>query len=184
MTAVFEMDMFQAGGIEPSPAHPGLDAFRSIVEEWADLQDYDPESGLDLAENLVRLGSSKTALERTEERLRQVMASFEIDLRDSLKASRIGNVLRTLYDRHHLLPLSFMETGIDRSSYNAASEAVRMIAARGTREALETLLELHEDKASSLLKDAIMDSLETLAGRLGVRISKVRGRLEAVNTGS
>src|SRR5205085_417461 len=73
MTSLLEMDMFEGGGIEPCPAHPGLDAFRSLMEEWGDLQDYDPESGLLLAENLVRLGSSKAALVKTEERLRQVI---------------------------------------------------------------------------------------------------------------
>ena len=33
ITSLFEMDMFEGGGIEPCPAHPGLDAFRSLMEE-------------------------------------------------------------------------------------------------------------------------------------------------------
>jgi hypothetical protein len=182
MTALFEMNMFEGGGIEPCAPHPGLEIFRTLVEEWGELRDYDPESGLELAENLVRLGSSRAALQRTEQ-CRQVISSNEINLQDSIMGSNIGEVLRTLSDRHHPLPLSFLESIIDRCSYNGASAAVQMIASSGTRESLETLLDLHRNRARFDLKDAIMNCLETLASRLGVRISENRGRLEVGSLG-
>ncbi|MCK1590580.1 hypothetical protein [Bradyrhizobium sp. 169] len=54
-----------------------------------------------------------------------------------------------------------------------------MIAAHGTQTALDVLLEIHTGATISL-KGAVMDSLETLAGRLGVRIRLTsKGRLES-----
>ncbi|MVT66029.1 hypothetical protein GPL21_13030 [Bradyrhizobium pachyrhizi] len=54
-----------------------------------------------------------------------------------------------------------------------------MIAAHGTQAALDLLLEIHTSATTSL-KEAVMDSLETLAGRLGLRIRLIgEGRLEA-----
>ncbi|UPJ76978.1 hypothetical protein [Bradyrhizobium sp. 187] len=98
---------------------------------------------------------------------------------DSDTAAHVGHALTTLRERQHLLPLSFLERVVARWSYNEASGAVSMIAAHGTQTALDVLLEIHTGATISL-KGAVMDSLETLAGRLGVRIRLTsKGRVES-----
>lgn len=58
---------------------------------------------------------------------------------------------------------------------------IRSLAAHGTQTALDVLLEIHTGATISL-KGAVMDSLETLAGRLGLRDRLTsKGRLEICN---
>ncbi len=178
MTALFQMDMFEGGGIEAAPLHPGADLFQPLLEKWAAMEDYDPQAGLTVAEALAQFGSN-TALSTIEVRLQQIFGSNEVNLDDSLEASQIAHALTTLRERRHLLPIPFLETVVERCSYNGASGAVSMIAAHGSEAALDSLLTIYEN-ADYLLKTAVMDALETLAGRLGVRIRAVTdGRLEA-----
>lgn len=178
MTGLFQMDMFEGGVIDAAPLHPGADLFLPLLEEWTAMEDYEPIDGLNLAEGFARFGS-EDALSAIERRLKQVLGSNDIDLLDSDTAAHVGHALTTLRERQHLLPLPFLERVVARCSYNGASGAVSMIAAHGTQTALDVLLEIHTGATISL-KGAVMDSLETLAGRLGVRIRLTsKGRLEA-----
>ncbi|MGY4319434.1 hypothetical protein [Bradyrhizobium sp. JR3.5] len=178
MTALFQMDVFEGGVIDAAPLHPGADLFQPLLEEWAVMEDYDPIDGLNLAGGFARFGSD-AALSAIERRLKQVLGSSDIDLLDSDTATHVGHALTTLRERQRLLPLPFLERVVARCSYNGASGAVSMIAAHGTQTALDVLLEIHTGATASL-KGAVMDSLETLAGRLGVRIRLTgNGRLEA-----
>ncbi|WP_128946232.1 hypothetical protein [Bradyrhizobium zhanjiangense] len=178
MTALFQMDMFEGGAIDAAPLHPGADLFLPLLEDWAAMEDYEPIDGLNLAEGFARFGS-EAALSAIERRLKQVLGSNDIDLLDSDTAAHVGHALTTLRERQHLLPLPFLERVVARCSYNGASGAVSMIAAHGTQTALDVLLEIHTGATASL-KGAVMDSLETLAGRLGVRIRLTgKGRPEA-----
>jgi hypothetical protein len=54
-----------------------------------------------------------------------------------------------------------------------------MIAAQGSREAFESLMDAYEGTRDVYLKGVILDSLETLAGRLGTRVRRSGARLEA-----
>lgn len=182
MTSVFQMDCFLGGGIEPAPLHPGADLFRPLLEDWATMQDYDLEQALIVAENLVQLGS-RAALATTEQRLKAIIASNEVDLRDHMVAARIGGALRTLRERQHLLSLTFLESVVARCSYNGASGAVQMIAAHGSQPALDMLLSVYESYAYHNLRNVILGVLEPLAGRLGVRIRQVDGELDAAAVG-
>lgn len=178
MTALFQMTMFEGGVIDAAPLHRGADLFPPLLEEWTAMEDYEPIDGLNLAEGFARFGS-QDALSAIEQRLKQVLGSNDIDLLNSDTAAHVGHALTTLRERQHLLPLSFLERVVARCSYNGASGAVSMIAAHGTQTALDVLLEIHTGATISL-KGAVMDSLETLAGRLGVRIRLTsKGRLES-----
>lgn len=107
------------------------------------------------------------------------MQANDVDLQDDNEAHPVSSALRTLRERQHILGLPLLESVIARCSYNGASSAVEMIAAHGTQEAFDSLLAVYEGTPGTDLKDIVVETIETLAGRLGLRVRKVGSRLEA-----
>jgi hypothetical protein len=180
MTTLFEMNWFRGGAVRPALPHPGVEAFRALLETWVAMRDYLPLEALQIAVAFAQLGS-EPALALIEERLKQAVSDDNVDLQDFDQAHTIGNAIRTLQDRQYLLSLSFLESVIARFSYNAALTAVEMIAVRGSGEAFESLMGIYDRTADGFLRSAILDSLETLAGRLGFRLRTSGARLEAAS---
>jgi hypothetical protein len=181
MTAVFEMDWFRGGTVKPAPPHPGLAVLRPLLETWAVSSDYSALEGLQVAHSLAEAGSP-LAVPLVERRLELALQANALDLQASDQASTIGAALRALRDARRLLPLAMLETVVAKCSYNGASSAVEMIAAHGTREAFDCLLDAHGRVGDGHLKGVILDQLEPLAGRLGIRVKRSGGRLETAAT--
>jgi hypothetical protein len=182
MTAIFEMDYYRGGGVKASPPHPGLEAFRPLAEMWGAMSDYSPLDSLHVAHELVLFGSQR-ALSLTAERIEEVLNANEVDLQDINQAHVIGSAIRALRDRQYLLPVPFLERVIARCSYNGASGAVQMLAAHGSREAFESLMDSYDSAPDSYLRETILDSIETLSGRLGIRVRRSGSTLEASAAG-
>lgn len=181
MTALFEMDWFRGGLVKRAPPHPGLEVLRPLLEAWTVSSDYSPLDGLRVAQELMGLGS-RVALPLVESRLELALQANEVDLQAHDQAMTVGAALRTLRDARRLLPLPFLETVLARCSYNGASSAVEMMAAHGTREAFDSLLDAHDRARDGHLRGVILDVLEPLAGRLGIRVRRSGARLEAAAT--
>ncbi|MCA1536098.1 hypothetical protein I6F21_26540 [Bradyrhizobium sp. NBAIM03] len=128
------------------------------------MEDYERIDGLNLAEGFARFGS-EAALSAIERRLKQVLGSNDIDLLVSDTAAH-GHALTSCVKDSIFCHFHSRESGRPMF-HNGASRAVSMIAAHGTQTALDVLLDIHTG-ASASLKGAVMDSLETLAGRLGI----------------
>ena len=176
MTALFQMDWFDGGAIHPAPPHPGLSSFRELLEDWAQYLDYEPLQALGIDEDLVRLGSD-AALDRLPGRIETVIAAAEIDLQDHDRAHTVSAAIRALRERHKLLGISSLERVADRSSWNGATEAAYMLAAHASRDAFDSLASIYAERSE--LRTFLLDLLEPLAGRLGLRVRIVDGRLEA-----
>ncbi|HLL45246.1 MAG TPA: hypothetical protein VK399_00990, partial [Longimicrobiaceae bacterium] len=178
MTALYQMDWFDGGAIHPAPPHPGASHFRELLEEWSLCHDYELLQTLRIDEDLVRLGSN-AAIERLPRRIEIAIAADEIDLQDHDNAHTVSAAIRALRENHRLLEITFLETVVDRCSWNGATEAAQMIAAHASRDALDSLIGIYAAARKRDFRAFILDLLEPLAGRLGLRVRLVDGRLEA-----
>jgi hypothetical protein len=180
MTSFFEMTAFNSGCLLPAPTHPGLDLFRALYEQWRLETDYTQLEALSLDNGLVALGSV-TALERLTAKIKQVLDANDMDLQDYNNSSDVDNAIYTLRARQHVLSLPFLETIIKNCSHNSSISAIQMIAALGTQDAFDSLLAIYSTTGEYHLKDVALSALETLASRLGLRVKKIDGRLEATS---
>jgi hypothetical protein len=56
---------------------------------------------------------------------------------------------------------------------------VLIVASQGTREAFDSLLAIYHSASDAHLKDIVLDQIETLAGRLGLRVRREGSELAA-----
>lgn len=63
-----------------------------------------------------------------------------------------------------------------------SSSTARVIAGRGTREAADSLIRAYGRLEDDHLKGAVLDALEPLAGRLGLRVTREGKGLCAVSS--
>lgn len=178
MTMLPEMDWFDSGGIHPAPPHPGMNSFRSLLEEWACHNGYGLLQALRIDEDLVRIGSD-AALGRLPDRIEAVLFEEGIDLQNHEHAATVSAAIRALQEHHKLLGIAFLEQVVERCSWNGATAAAQMIAAHASRDALDSLMSIYMRSSPRDFKAFLLDLLESLAGRLGLRMRIVDGRLEA-----
>lgn len=178
MTAIFEMDYFMCGVPRHAPPHPGIDVFRELIEQWGAETDYAPLDALRIDEYLVRIGSD-IGLARLPVHIEHVLSLKEINLEDTNNAADMGAAIRTMQENRRFLPLSLLELIISRCSFNGVSNATQMMAAIGSRDAFDSLLQVHAAATDSHIEEVVLDAIESLAGRLGLRVRMVGGQLEA-----
>jgi hypothetical protein len=178
MTTIFEMDYFMCGVTKPAPPHLGIDIFRELLEQWGAEIDYAPLDTLRIDEYLVRIGSGM-GLARLPGHIEHVLSLKEIDLGDTNNAGDLGRAIHTLQEHRRFLPLSLLELIISRCSYNGVSNATQMMAAIGSRDAFDCLLQTHAAIQDRQIREVVLDAIEVLAGRLGLRVREVNNSLEA-----
>lgn len=177
MTTIFEMDFFNGGTLKSTPHHPGLDVFQNLLEEWGGETDYEPFDAMKMNEHLARLGVD-SGVDRLPSNIEQLLSIENFDFDDCNNAHAMGEAVSILQERGRFVPLSTLELIITRCSHNGASQAAKMIAAMGNRDALESLLQIHVAARDSLFRSSLLDNIELLAGRLGLRVRKSNNRLE------
>jgi len=176
MTAVFEMDWFQSGGLEYCPLHPGTHLFESFLESWSATSDFTALEALSYDRSLANMGFEK-ARGRLLSRIQQVVNTPGLDLKDWSNAHSIGHALSFLRRQNRLPSIDLVSLIIDASSHNALMYCYDILADIGTYEALDRLLSAYNDTESEA-KGCAFDAIERLAGRLGVHISNTAGVLE------
>ena len=182
MTTKFEMDSFQCGALSPAPPHPGLDIFHDLLEQWATTMELAPLDALEFDEDLVQIGS-ESGLARLPNRIEAVLNTSDINLQDMDNAAAVGRAVRALQERRCFLSLPLLESIISLCSYNGASSASQMVAALGSHDAFDSLLHIYNTTARDThLKETLLDNIETLASRLGLRVRAVANRLEATTS--
>jgi hypothetical protein len=146
-----------------------------MVDEWLSKADYEPSDHLQMALNAVRLGVPAAV-----NNLRSVFnAALDAKIDEDLNGGALlGRALSVLHASNNSPSLDELERLIPSTTYNLASSAVSVIAQGGTAAEAETLMRLYEN-AEAMLRLVILDVLEPLAGRLGLRITRSQGKLRA-----
>lgn len=178
MTSRFEMGSLGSGPVVPAPSHPGISHLRRLVVGWDEQADYSPCERVKLGESLILLGAEEGEV-GLESRIIRLLETLDSSSENWEECSAIGQALRTLSERQQLLDLQVLESIVARCSFNGASAALSMIAARGTRDVVDLLISLHGTVSEYHLADEIVDLLEPLAGRFSLKIELVDGRLGA-----
>ncbi len=177
MTSKFEMMSFGSGAVVPAPWHPGISYLRRLIESWDELGDYSLCDRVRLGESLLHLGTDEGIL-KLGCRITQLLESLDTSSEKWEESDVIGNALRSLLERQQLLELSVLESIASRCSFNGAWSALFMIAAIGTRDAVDLLVSLHGLFQDSSLAGPVVDLLEPLAGRFGLKVEVVDGHLQ------
>ncbi|HZG43796.1 MAG TPA: hypothetical protein VEY93_12595 [Longimicrobium sp.] len=176
MIARYDMIKIGLGTIADAPLHPGIDLFRSLLEEWVIDLELDPVSTLKIETELAQLGSA-AATERLHQQILRLFSDEAVDFTADDAASTIGAAIRTLQDNDHLLDLVTLNRIVRHSSWNGVTDAVQMIAAHASRDAFDMLTEIHYEEGRERITQFIVELVEQVAGRLGLRVRLVEGRL-------
>lgn len=170
MTFLLKMGWLGTGVLDPGPAHPGLDIARGLLEEWVTNGEYSPLDALRLDMALADLGA-REAIERLGQRILHVVVTNAPKTDSNDPSAELGNALDRLLDNKGPLELESAVKIFRWCSYNGASRAAKMIAARGNKEAFEQLVELFNSSDDSHLRGYILEQLEPISSRLGVRVN-------------
>ncbi|MBB4509702.1 MULTISPECIES: NACHT domain-containing protein [Rhizobium] len=173
MLHVFEMSVGFGGPVHPAPRHPGYERWRDLVEKWVDRNDLRPIDRLSLLALSSELGS-----ERSSFLLSQLISAIDdFDTADWLDDQEEGhvvsNALREVRRRTPLLEPRLVEKVLASRRSNVVSQGLRALEALGTQDALRRLIVLHGEKERLYIRDNIANTIELVAGRLGVSVRKV-----------
>lgn len=178
MTTKFEMSSFCSGALVPAPWHPGISSLRRLVDTWDGLYDYSLCESVKLGESSLILGADERTV-RLGYRIAQLSDSLDSSSENWEEGESIGRALRSLSERRHLLELSVLESIASNRDVNAGAAALSMIAAIGTRDAVDLLILLHGTFKDGHLANEVVDLLEPLAGRFGLKVEFAEGQLRA-----
>ncbi|HEV2816519.1 MAG TPA: hypothetical protein VGW40_04775 [Allosphingosinicella sp.] len=174
LTYKMELFGFRSGSLIPIPPHPGRTAPFPLFEDWKAKKDYSARQRLRLLLEMIRLGVPEAEC-GFEAVFRSAMAEPITDPEDS--QYDLARALDVLEERGYGLPIEELEGIALNEKYNFSSSAIRMIAIKGTREAIDSLVGLYPQVADGWLRTSIIDSLEPLASRFGVRITRTDKKL-------
>lgn len=173
---VFEMDYGFGGVLRSAPPHPGLDAWRILVDDWTDRTDLPPKEKLKLLATAGQLGS-----ERANTRLEDEMAVIDnFDALEWVVDDELGHTLATALHqlRRHRPALSpaLIDKCLASSRYNIASSGIQALTAASSTDALVRLLEVSASHPDFHLRDTAADAIELLAAKLGRTIIRHANR--------
>lgn len=124
--------------------------------------------------------SSELGSERSGFLLAQLISSIDdFDAEDWLDDQEEGhvvsNALREVQRRTPLLEPRLIEKVLASRRSNVVSQGLRSLEALGTQDALRRLIVLHGEKDRFYIQDNIANTIELVAGRLGVSVRMVGG---------
>lgn len=177
LTYRMEMIGIRSGLLKPIPPHPGRTVPFGLLEEWMAQDDYEPRDHLRLTLDAVRLGVPGAA--------NNLRTAFDAAMaapvdEESSDGSLAGRALEVLYANGKAPPLDELEHLALSATYNLAASVVSLIAKGGTEIEAEVLMRLYESVPSGMLRSHILEVLEPLAGRLGLRITRLAKKLTAM----
>lgn len=161
--------------MDPLARHPGLTASFPLLESWVLRTDYEPWKHLSLVVEAVQIGvpSAITLLRSAFERAMATPTSQRLN--DEASA---GHALEALHARGMGVSIDELERIAATATYNLCNSALRLLAKIGTLSAVESLMRLFIGLPADLRK-SLLEALEPLAGRLGLRITRVGDMLLA-----
>lgn len=176
----YRMEMFslRSGALHPIPPHPGRTVPLELIGRWLSLSGYTARERLRLALDAIRIGaySASELSVLLEEALQEPADSHAMD------AATAGRVIEELEKGPNRLTLPRLLELLAEEDYNMSSAAASVISGRGTREAADSLIRAYGRLEDGHLRGAVLDALEPLAGRLGLRVTREGKELCAVSS--
>ncbi|WP_137680563.1 NACHT domain-containing protein [Aurantiacibacter suaedae] len=178
LTYRMEMFSFRSGSLHPIPPHPGRAIPLDLIGQWLSLGGYTARERLSLVLDAIGIGASSASdlSVLLEEALKEPADSHLAD------AATAGRAIEELEKGPNRLTLSRLLELLAEEDYNMSSSAARVIAGRGTREAADALIRAYGPLKDGHLKGVVLDALEPLAGRLGLRVTREGKELRAVSS--
>lgn len=176
MRYVFEMDSGFGGVAVHAPPHPGISAWKALLEDWSTNDDLSQSDRLAVLTAASELGSdwAKAELERIVQTINDFDEPAWVDAEGS--GGTVSDALRQIQRQCPELSTTLVEKTLASTNYNVVMVGVIALQARGDAAALGRLLALHAATSEWHLKAAISDSIELVAARQGVVIVQDRGR--------
>ncbi|SDA28319.1 NACHT domain-containing protein [Methylobacterium sp. UNC378MF] len=172
MRYILEMDSLWGGSLRETTIHPAVGAWRELLEDWSEAPELNSRDYLMILTAAAELGS-----ERAETNLMALIHEIEdFDAAEWLQEDELGNAMN--HALHHVRKISpqlspqIIERLLLSKRYNIASRAIDWLAAQGDREALLRIIDIHTYSEDWLLRDTAANTVELLAGRLGVAVHK------------
>ena len=173
MRHVFEMDFGFGGAVRSAPPHPGIAAWRDVLDDWASREDFSPQERLSVLDAAADLGSDHASaeLERT------VLAIVDFDApewRGEHDSDHVlSSALRRMQKQRPVLPMAFIERILGSQRYNIATRGIDALQSIGDEAALQRLIDLHATSRDWHVRDTIANTIELMAARLGRAVTKV-----------
>ena len=165
-----EMSSFSSGSMSITAIHPGTGLLLPLLADWSKQGGYEAADALRMTLDLVRLGQ-EDALADVQSRLAGALAAPKTGARDiHFQDHVIGNAVELLQERSAPLPLAELEQIALTRTHNARMSALRAIARQGTAAALDSLRALYPKLPDASSRDTLLNSLQTLATQLGLRV--------------
>lgn len=166
----YRLDMIglNCGGLEPVPYHPGRTVPFALLKKWIDIDDYEPHDRLRITLDAQNLGVPGV--------INHLRSAFDLAIKtpyieECADGALAGRALEVLNAKGNRPTLDELEQLALSETYNFASSIVGVIAKGGGMLEAEVLMRLHENISSSMLRSTILEQLEPLASRLGLRIT-------------
>lgn len=176
MLHILEMDFRFGGVLHPAPPHPGLDAWTDLLEDWGKRDDLTPSGRLTVLTVGAVLGSERARAKLEAEVFRIDDMDGTEWTEDDTNGLTLSSALREVRRRKPLLPEVLIEKIVASERYNVAKNGISALEAIGDIDALQRLMALHEAKSDWFLRDAIANTIELMAARLGVLIQEIDGK--------
>lgn len=172
LTYRMKMIGLSCGVLETMPLHPGRSVPHELLRSWLACSDYSAVGRLRIVLDSIRLGMSEARAD-----LRSALyAALAIGAGDDTNsASLAGQAIEILHAHGDGLGVDELERLARTGSYNLASSAVALIAARGTHSDANSLASLYLEVKD--LRLVILSHLEPLASRLALRITRKGAQL-------
>ncbi len=167
MLHVFEMDYGFGGVLLSAPPHPGLEAWRSLVEDWTERTDFSLKEKLDLLTTASQLGSEQ-AVTRLGEEISAIENFDALDwIADDEFDRTLSSALYQLQQHRPALSPALIDKCLASPQYNIISRGVQALAAASSIDALTRLLEINAGHPDSHIRDMAANAIELLAAKLG-----------------
>jgi hypothetical protein len=178
LTSIFEMDVFQSGILRPSSPHPSLDVWAELVEIWIARFDFTEIQRFRILAAATQLGSIR-ATEVLEGLIRELSDPDDSRYDEEDKfGHHIRAAMYELRRKRRLLPLEVGERFARASRPSLPYAGIMAIAAHTDRAGLDLLLRLHNGSSEWELRSTLSHAIETLTGRLGLKIVRVADTLK------
>lgn len=166
-TYIAEMISFQSAALHPGPPHPAFDLFVALIDEWRSRHNFEihDQVSIETAASSAGITGATASLHALVTR---VVRDCDIGDYENPLNSPVRSALDELRAKRQLLDLQVAIRLSETSSSNAHMGAFYMIAAHGSRTALDYLVDRYS--AGDDDRSIIFSGIEQASSRLGLTV--------------
>lgn len=172
MRGVFEVDWCFSGVVRAAPPHAGIAPWITLLEDWSDRADLSLHDRMRVRTVAAGLGSESIAGVLEKDLLEIDDFDDTVWKIDDELGHTISSALHQIRRRLPAMGDELIERLLRSSRYNIAMHGIGALNDRGNEVALQRLVELHRSKPEWHLHDTTANTIEQLAARLQIVVSK------------